>query len=353
MLSECRAGSIDMIITKSLQRFSRNTVTLLKTVRELKALGVDVYFEEQNIHTLSSDGELMMTIIASYAQEESRSASENQKWRVRKGFEHGELMNWRFMFGYDITAKGIEVNPEEAEIVKEVFERFVGGESLTGICTDLNRRGIQGKLGGVWKGPHIRALLSNEKVTGNALLQKTYVRDHLTKEQKRNNGELPKYYATDTHPAIIDQATFDAAQERLRAIAQTIVDRKAPETSEFTGKILCPFCHKHYKRVTTNGSVGWNCSVFVERGKAYCHGKKIPNTTLKSTLAQVLGIDNFDAAIFEREVDHIEVPKANELIICFRDGREERATWKDRSRACSWTPEMRAKAAEDAKKSRR
>lgn len=141
MLASCRAGEIDLIITKSISRFARNTVTLLETVRELKSLGVDVFFEEQNIHTMSADGELMLTILASYAQEESLSASENQKWRIRKAFENGELVNLRFLFGYNITASGIQVNEKDAAIVREIFTRFNGGESLSSISRDLNGRG--------------------------------------------------------------------------------------------------------------------------------------------------------------------------------------------------------------------
>ena len=129
LLAECRAGNIDMVITKSISRFARNTVTLLETVRELKALGVDVYFEEQNIHTMSADGELMITILASYAQEESRSASENQKWRIRRGFERGELVNLRFLFGYKIEKGCVAVDPEKAAVVREVFHRALEGES--------------------------------------------------------------------------------------------------------------------------------------------------------------------------------------------------------------------------------
>lgn len=137
MIEECRQGNIDLVITKSISRFARNTVTLLQTVRELKSLGVDVFFEEQHIHTMSADGELMMTILASYAQEESLSASENQKWRVRKAFENGEIINLRFLFGYDITPGGIQVNEKDAAIVREIFARFNGGESMSSICRDL------------------------------------------------------------------------------------------------------------------------------------------------------------------------------------------------------------------------
>ena len=122
LLKDCRDGKIDMVITKSISRFARNTVTLLETVRELKSLGIDVYFEEQNIHTMSSDGELMLTILASYAQEESRSASENQKWRIRKSYEKGEVLQWRHLFGYNITKDKIEINPEQADAVRNALQ---------------------------------------------------------------------------------------------------------------------------------------------------------------------------------------------------------------------------------------
>ena len=163
MLCDCRAGRIDMIITKSISRFARNTVTLLQTVRELKNIGVDVFFEEQNIHSISSEGELMLTILASYAQEESLSASENQKWRIRKGFENGELANLRFLYGYNISKGSVTINPEEAEIVREIFRRYIDGESITAIVNDLNKRGIPGALGGEWCVKSIRRIVTNEK----------------------------------------------------------------------------------------------------------------------------------------------------------------------------------------------
>ena len=135
LLTDCRAGKIDMVITKSVSRFARNTVTSLETVRELKLLGVDVYFEEQKIHSLSGDGELMLTILSAFAQEESKSASDNQRWRIRKGFEDGELMCLRTMFGYRISKEdGIEIDPEQAQIVREIYARVIRGETLNSIA---------------------------------------------------------------------------------------------------------------------------------------------------------------------------------------------------------------------------
>lgn len=350
LLNECRAGRIDTIVTKSISRFARNTVTLLETVRELRLLNVDVFFQEQNIHSISGEGELMLSILASFAQEESRSVSENQKWRIRHAFEKGELMNWRFMFGYTISHGKIEINPEEAQIVHEIFQRVIHGESFNSICADLNKRGIRGIRDGKWRGAHLREFLSNEKYTGNAMLQKCFRNNHLEKRELRNNGELPKYYVTETHPAIISQEEFEAAQVILRAIDVKIANRKHPEKSVFTGKIRCPHCGKNYKHITSNGSSGWNCQTYQMCGKQYCKGKKIPDSTLQRITASVLGMDDFNPDVFSELVDHIEVPKDNVLVFYFKDGRCEERIWEDRSRSMSWTPEMREKARESARR---
>ena len=353
LLSDCRAGNVNMIITKSISRFARNTVTLLETVRELKALEVDVFFEEQNIHTISSEGELMLTILASYAQEESLSASENQKWRIRKGFENGELLNWRFLFGYHISKDGIEVDEEAALVVREIFARVIAGESFGAISRDLNTRSISCALGGKWCAQRIRETVGNEKYTGNAMLQKRYRNNHLEKKLCRNTGELPMFYAEETHPAIIDRDIFDAAQTVLLKLREVNKDRPSPQKSEFTGKIRCPFCGKAYKRNTSNGSVGWNCSTYLSEGKAVCHGKKIPEATLKAVCAEVLGTGDYSPTAFDALIERIEVPEDNHLRFAFKDGTALERTWVDRSRRESWTPEMRQAAAERTRSQRR
>ena len=353
LLADCRAGHIDLILTKAISRFARNTVTLLETVRELKTLGVDIYFEEQNIHTMSADGELMITILASYAQEESLSVSENQKWRVRKGFENGELLNWRFLFGYRISKDGIEVDDETAPVVHEIFSRVIAGESFGSISRDLNGRGITCALGGKWCAQRIRETVANEKYTGNAMLQKRYRNNHLEKRLCRNTGELPMFYAEETHPAIIDMNTYMAAQEILQRMSEATKDRPRPQKSEFAGKIYCPFCGKAYKRNTSNGTVGWNCSTYLSQGKAYCHGKKIPEATLKAVCTEVLGAEVYSPAAFDSRIEHIEVPEDNHLRFIFRDGSTVERIWTDRSRRESWTPEMRQSAAERTRQRRK
>lgn len=353
MRSDCHARKIDRVITKSISRFARNTVTLLETVREFKLLGVDVFFEEQNIHTISVEGELMLTILASYAQEESLSASENQKWYVRKGFENGELLNLRFLFGYRIAKNSIEIDEQNAAIVREIFNRVIAGETFGAISRDLNSRNVFGILNGTWRVQRIRDIVQNEKYTGNALLQKRYRNNHLEKKKCRNTGELPMFYAEGTHLAIIDKDTFNDAQTVLLRMSEAAKNRPRPQTSELTGKIHCPFCGKNYRRNTSNGSVGWNCSTYLSQGKTFCHGKKIPETTLKMICAEVFHIETYDASAFTAQIDHIEVPKDNHLQFIFKDGKREERTWEDRSRSESWSPEMRQAAAEKTRQRRK
>lgn len=353
MLASCRAGEIDLVITKSISRFARNTVTLLETVRELKRLGVDVFFEEQNIHTMSTDGELMLTILASYAQEESLSASENQKWRIRKAFENGELANLRFLFGYNITANGIQVNEKEAAIVREIFTRFNGGESLSAISRDLNDRGCERTFGGTWCADRIRNLLSNEKYTGNALLQKQYRKNHIDKKLVPNRGELPMYYVAGSHEPIIDQAAFDTAQVRLNELSRQAEKREKPTRSTFSGLIRCGLCGSTYKRVTCRGKHFWNCTTFQTKGKAECPAKKIPAETLEALAREVLGTDALDPDMVRSKITMIRAEKNNVAVFCMDDGSEIVKRWKDRSRAESWSPEMKEQARQRALQTRR
>ncbi len=341
MLSECRKGNIDLIVTKSISRFARNTITLLQTVREFKAMGVDIFFEEQNIHTLSSDGELMLTILASYAQEESLSASENAKWRIRKGFEAGELMNFRYLFGYRIVKGKVSIHEENAKIVREVFARFVEGSSLADIAHWLNNSGVPPIESGIWTSKKLRAMLSNEKYTGNALLQKTYTNNHLEKKKRINRGELPMYYVEETHPAIVDMITFQIAKERLEEATQYFAPTTLPSESPFSKKMVCGYCGEYVKRAKNNARTIWHCHRYLERGRAGCsEAKQIRNDMLESLCCEVFGFDNFDAEFIEKNVAQ-GIVFAGRLVFKMKDGTEIEKKWQYKSRSASWTPEMR------------
>lgn len=355
MIDDCRAGEIDMIVTKSISRFARNTVTLLETVRELKTLGIDVYFEEQNIHSMSSDGELMLTILASYAQEESLSASENQKWRIQKQFEQGILpMFCKRIYGYQRTKDfGFEIVPGEAVTVKEIFERCVAGWGVQKIRNELNARGILTECGQRWSEKKVRYLLSNERYIGNLLLQKYYVTDHLSKKHKKNRGERPQYFVENNHAPIISKELFDAAQVELQRRAEKHYKGMPRSKYPFTGMLQCENCKSNYKRKVTAARVVWICGTFNKEGKAACASKQIPEETLIQETAAVLGIDEFDAIVFRERIRRIVVANGNRLIFHFADKTQQVRVWKDRSRSESWNTEMRENARQNALKRRR
>lgn len=353
MMTTCRNGELDLIITKSLSRLARNTVTLLETVRELKGLGVDVYFEEQNIHTLSAEGELMLTILASYAQEESRSASENQKWRVRKGFENGELLNWRFLYGYDIDRNGISINEDEAKVVRDIFDRFLNGESMSGIATSLNKAGISGTFGAKWRPQQIHCILANEKYTGNALLWKHYRNNHIEKRKMVNRGELPMFYAEETHEPIIDQATFARTQEKLAAVAESFSHRAPASRSIFSVRIVCAQCGQTYKRTKNHGRYIWNCSNYLVHGKSACPGLQFREDALQQAAADAMGLPQYSEAALSGRLDHIRARADHILTFVFLDGKAVDVPWEKTNRGDSWTPEMREAAAKRTSEQRR
>ena len=339
LLEECRKGTIQMVITKAISRFARNTVTLLETVRELKALGVDVYFEEQNIHTMSADGELMLTILASYAQEESLSVSENMKWRIRKNFENGKPWSG-LILGYRFHNGQFVVVPEEAEIVKRIFREYLDGLGATAIMKGLNEDGILTRLGKPWRIEGILKILRNYNYTGNLILQKTYRENHLTKRKMKNNGEKPQYHAAGTHEAIIDLATFEAVQEEIARRAKHYSGKKTTvATYPFTGLIVCDGCGKHYRRKTTATGIVWICSTYNTHGKKACaDSKAIPESVLYELTA--------DTPI--GDLTAIRAEKDNTLVFCFKNAERTVKQWKDRSRSESWTEAMKEKARQQA-----
>jgi site-specific DNA recombinase len=349
MLDDCRAGKIDMVLTKSISRFARNTLTLLDTVRELKGLGVDVYFEEQNIHSISGDGELMLTILASFAQEESRSVSENCKWRIRERYRRGEIVSLRYLYGYRINKNGISVNKKEAAVVRSIYDDYLNGKGYSAIARRLREENVPTMKGGEWTVCRVSEILANEKYAGNALLQKEFIADHLTKKKLPNKGSLPMYFAEGTHDAIISPETFEKAQEIREQKVQSAKAHLPTERYAFSGMIRCPKCGKNYRRRICRGKASWNCSTFLSYGKTACFGKQIPEEILLSLTAEVMGTDSFDEEAFKQQVEELIVPEPNTVIYVFKDGRHISAEWQDRSRRESWTEEMRRTAAEHAR----
>lgn len=349
LLADCRAGQIDLVLTKSISRFARNTVTLLEVVRELKALGVGVFFEEQNIYSLNGDGELMLTILASYAQEESRSVSENQKWRIRKDYGEGRTSGSIRMYGYDYKAGMLTVIPEEANVVRMIFSDYLSGLGKNAIMKKLKKLGIPTKLGGEWEESTVSSILKNEKYMGDICLQKGFIRDHLSKQWKPNHGELPKYYVENSHEAIIDRETFNAVQDEMARRAIKANHPQKRSFSEFTGRIHCDRCGANFrKKINGSGTKYaknlWACATYTYQGKHECPAKRIPEAILKAKCAEVLGLQVYDPAVFIAKVETINVPDDGVLVFHFKNGTEQTVHWENPSRRESWTDEMKQAA---------
>ena len=322
MLWECEKGNIDIILTKSIQRFARNTVDLLNTVRRLKSLGIEVRFEKEQIHSLSGEGELMLSILASFAQEESRSISENCKWGIRKRFKSGEIgaANKHLLgYRYDEEKRQYVIIPEEAEIVRKMFALYLDGVSLKNICAELNGAGYRTINGCLFQEASLHKMIKNEVYAGDILRQKCHIPDPISKKKVRNTGELPMYYQTDAHEAIIGRETYARVQAEIRR-RESLIHPNYP----FTGKIACAVCGSYFtrKKSVVNGVtyVRWICRSKKEVGRT-CTSRNFTEEQLASAAASVLGDDAFDAEHFERQVKSMTILKDGCIEFYLTNGR--------------------------------
>lgn len=286
MIEKAKGGGIDLIMTKSISRFARNTVTVLRVARELKDAGVGIFFEEQNINTLSGDGELMLTVLASFAQEESRSISENYKWTVKKKFERGDIVlsTSRFM-GYDKDEYGdLVINQEQASIVRRIFQMYLGGMGMFSIAVQLNSEGVPTLTGGKWTEGTLRGMLTNEKYKGDFILQKYYTPDNRRNKSIKNNGAVQSYYIEENHPAIISKDDWEKVQLILqrrkvqRRIGANGTD-KYKKRYPLSGMLICPYCGMNLRRKQVhNKRIEWWCSTYIKEGKSACKGVKISDS---------------------------------------------------------------------------
>jgi len=340
LLADCRAGKIDQVITKSITRFARNTLTTLQAARELKILGIDIFFEEQNLHTINGEGEMVLAFLAAHAQENSLRNSENCKWRVQKMFREGRP-NFGKMLGYRLFEGKFYIIPEEAELVRNIFEWYLGGMGKNAIARWLNQECIAAPRGGKWCENAIAKILRNEKYTGNMLLQKTYVVDHLSKQKRINQGERPQFFVESSHEAIIDPVMFDEVQHEIaRRVQKYQPNPKAPQRFPFTGLIRCGKCGAAYNRKHANAGskyekIVWICYTFDRLSKGECDSQQIPENILLAKTQEAGGFE---------KLERITVTGPGMLSFLYKDGRRADLTWKNPSRRESWTPEMKEAA---------
>jgi len=343
LLQDCRAGNIDMVITKSISRFARNTVTLLETVRELKAINVDVFFEEQNIHSNSGEGEMILSFLASFAQEESRSVSENMKWRIQKDFNEGIIWGGKSCLGYKLENRKLEVVPDEAEHVRLIFQLYIEGNGADTIGKVLDRKGVKPKYASKWSRSTIMQIIANNNYTGDLILQKTFRDNHLTKRKVINTGEMNQYMVKNNHEAIISHELFAEAEKVRKAKSLQKVSPSIHNQYAFKGTIRCGICGRAYVRKTTPSKYIWKCSLSVTKGKDTCASKQVPDSIIIEAANHILNRTEFDEKLFNSKVESIEVVPERRLIFHMKDGSSKEYLWQT-SRSDSWTKEKREQA---------
>lgn len=341
MLSDCRAGKIDLILTKSFTRFARNTVVLLNTLRELKELGIEVWFDKDHIRSLSESGELLITLLAAFAQAESQSASENQRWRIQKKFEEGVPVNGNGL-GYRLVEGKIVIVPEEAEIVRMIFTDYLNGLSLHKLSQKLNRFYPRELEQGLWSSSTVHYILTNEKYCGDLLLQKSYTVDYISKKKSVNRGERPMYYVRDNHEPIISRETFDAVQARLEDRAKLAPERTR-EKHLFTGLIICDICGRHFHRgVQPSGKHFWICNAHCAHGKNYCANTQVREDVLIKISAAVLNISEDDVSPESlTRIREIRAKPDSKLLYILKDGTTQEISWAKLAHDLRWPPERR------------
>ncbi|WDC83322.1 recombinase family protein [Caloramator sp. mosi_1] len=344
MIEDALSGKIDLIITKSVSRFARNTVDTLTTVRKLKEKGVEVYFEKENIYTMDSKGELLITIMSSLAQEESRSISENVTWGQRKRFADGRFsLPYKHFLGYTKGEDGYpKIVEEEAKIVRLIYRMFLEGKTALSIAKYLTENKVSTPAGkGVWHQSTVLSILQNEKYKGDAVLQKKFTVDFLTKKIKRNEGEVPQYYVQNSHPAIISPEVFDLVQMELK-------NRKGAKgyktgRNYFSGKIICGDCGSFYGRKVWHSNdkyrkVIWQCNskykneekcktpfineeelkkAFVEVFNGIVNNKEEILRGYEEVIKELTYTKDLDEKIFELEKEAKEI--LDEINRCIRD----------------------------------
>lgn len=324
MLTECEAGNIDIILCKSISRLARNTVDTLNITRHLKALGIDIWFEKEGIHTLSNEGELMLSLMAAFAQSESESISTNIKWGLKRKFSEGTMHYHKRILGYQYTEqKEYVVDQNEAKTVRWIYSEFLKGRTMLSIADELNDCDCKTVKGKPYRQDQIKRILTNVTYTGSILLQKYYNSDPLTQKHKRNLGERDQILVSDANPAIIDQATFDQVLEKLKKDA-------LPENVEvFRGLIKCGICGGSltHQVDSKTGRLHWICAKRLNGNKCTSKGI-IYQEDLERETTKAIGMDAFNPIAVKKNVTQITMTGIRSLEFQMDDKRILTATWK-------------------------
>ena len=318
LLDDCNAGKINIVLCKSISRFARNTVDLLETVRHLKSIGVEVRFEKENINSFSTDGELLLSVLAGFSEEESRSQSENAKWSIQKKFARGE--QWHVAaYGYRWNGETFVICEEEAEAIRVIFDNFLKNVPFRRTAGWLKENGHACSM------PFIRYVLENPVYVGDVILQRYFTENPRTHKIIKNTGQLPRYLVTDNHAPIISRETFDKVQEKIKESYEfNPAAHRIVKPSCFSAKIICSKCGRNFVKglAKSNRHDGlqehWYC--FGKLRKKNCDAKNISGHRLRLACCEILGLDDFDENVFARTVEKILTTDTDVLEFHFYDG---------------------------------
>ncbi len=371
MIRLCRQRKIDIILTKSLSRFARNTVDSLKYIRELRELGIAVISEKENINTLTAESEMLITIMSCFAQAESESISKNVSWGVRQSFKNGNVpMQYARLLGYQKGKNDApEIVPDEAEIVREIYRCYLDGMSMNLIADRLNAKVLTTKgNGSPYRKAVIQRILTNEKYTGDALLQKTYVTDCITKKTRKNNGELPMYLVKNHHEPIISRADFNRVQEEMaRRSAKRVIADKLTKTEQgkYSAKyalselLICGECGEHYRRVTWTAKgfkeIKWRCVSRIQYGKKKCHSsptvdEQALHRTIVSAINEFCTVKDDVAKALRESIAEVLDPNQNVSVMVAQQRIDELANNIDELIKLATVPETAQSAMSDIAK---
>jgi len=338
MLQKAYRGEIDYIITKSVSRLSRNVLDTLTIIRSLKAKGINVYFEKENLNSIEDEKEIDIVFNGVLAQEESRNLSENVRWGYRHKFGKGDDFAGKIPMGYRRDNDEWIILPEEADIIKKIYQLYLEGCTLQQIKEYLEGHQIKTATGKeVWATAVIQKILKNEKYKGDSLLQKTYTEDFLTGKRSKNAGQRDRYYITNSHPGIISTEVFDKVQEEMAKRARLITNENGTTEAsggKYNGKYLlgnllvCGDCSASYRRRTERGKVLWRCATRIEKGKEICpHSPTLDEGWVQDTLAvAICQIGAYDESIIRNEVDKIQA-FGDYILILRTDGAQEKISF--------------------------
>ena len=341
MLRKAAKGKIDYIITKSISRVSRDTLEILKIIRFLRERRINMHFENEKLDSIEANKEFEITLRGMLAQDESRNTSENIQWGFQRKFEKGDIFTkYKNFMGYTCVDGEIVIVPDQAEVVRKIFDLYLQGLSLGQIKSYLESQGIKTVTGkSNWNAKTIRDMLKNEKYKGDTILQKTFTEDFMTGKKSRNIGQRNRYYVKDSHPAIISTEVFDNVQEEMAKRSKFVSNEDGTveiSGSKYNGKYLlgdllvCGDCGASYRRRTERGKVVWRCATRIEKGKEACpNSPTLDEEWVQDTLSEAVCQNGvYDEGVTRDKVDKVQILDAY-VIICYKNESQEKMLFQD------------------------